>query len=75
MELFYCIRQMTADSRMISLHTGFPQYKVAQVKSELFLKPTEQTKEICDMWLRLYHGEFTKDDIHLLERLIKDVVG
>jgi len=73
MELFIAIRQMTADSRMISLNTATPQYKVSQLKSELFLKKDTQPKEVCDWWLRLYHADFEKDDVKELLRRLEEL--
>ena len=70
--LFIAIRHMTSDSRMISLNTATPQYKVSQLKSQLFLVAENQDREICEWWLRLYRGEFTKDD---LKRLMRDLKG
>lgn len=70
-ELFIVIRHMTSDSRMISLNTAMPQYKICQLKTNLFLKAKEQDRETCEWWLRLYRGEFSKDDIRRLERAIQ----
>lgn len=62
---------MVSDSRQISLNTAFPLYKIFQLKTELFLKPTNQNAETCEWWLRLYHGEATKDDIRRVESEFK----
>ena len=57
---------MISDSRMIAIHTDLPQYKVQQVKDKLFLVANDQNREICEWWLRLYHGEYTKLDLEAL---------
>lgn len=70
--LYIVIRHMTSDSRMISLATGLPQYKIDQLKVRLFLGPEEQNRATCEWWLRLYRSEFTKDDVRkLVEQLEK----
>lgn len=71
--LFIAIRQMTFDSRMIAFHTGLPQYKIEQVKNKLFRIAYNQERSTCDWWIRLFHGEHTKDDLRLLERHIEQI--
>lgn len=66
--LFIAIRHMTSDSRMISFNTAAPQYKISQLKSRLFLGANEPNRAICEWWLRLYQGDFSKADIWQLER-------
>jgi uncharacterized protein YfeS len=68
--LHVVIKHMTSDSRMISLNTGFPQYRIEQIKTQMFLSNEDQTRETCEWWLRLYHGEYTKADKNRLEDLI-----
>lgn len=70
--LYVTIRHMTSDSRMISLNTAVPQYKVSQLKSNLFLKANEPDRDTCEWWLRLYRGDFEKADI---KRLIRAIEG
>ena len=70
-ELFIEIRQMTADARMIYWHTGFPQYKMQQIKTKLFMKPKSQNKTVCEWWLRLYRGEYSKKDLDVLQLAIE----
>lgn len=64
--LFIAIRTMVSDSRMIAINTDVPQYKVQQVKDKLFLVAENQNKAVCEWWLRLYHGEYSKKDLHAL---------
>lgn len=64
--LFIAIRAMVSDSRMIAINTDVPQYKVQQVKDKLFLVAENQNKAVCDWWLRLYHGEYSKKDLRAL---------
>ena len=71
-ELFIAIRQMTADCRMISLNTCVKQFQVQQIKTKLFMCAKSQSKAICEWWLRLYHGEYSKKD---LQALIKATEG
>lgn len=72
-ELYTVIRRMTSDSRMIALNTATPQYKVNQLKSKLFLVADNQNRDTCEWWLRLYRGEFSKDDIKRLLRAIEQI--
>lgn len=72
-ELFIVIRHMTSDSRMISINTAMPQYKINQLKDNLFLKANEQDRDTCEWWLRLYRADFTKDDISRLTKAIEQI--
>lgn len=71
--LYIAIRHMTSDARMISLNTSTPQYKVSQLKTNLFLVAKDQDRDTCEWWLRLYRGEFEKDDIKRLTRLLDGI--
>ena len=71
--LFEKIRYMTADSRMISINTDEPQYLVSQLKTQLFLRESEQPDEVCEWWLRLYRGSETVEDIKKLNKMLKDL--
>ncbi len=71
--LYIAIRHMTSDARMISLNTSTPQYKVSQLKTNLFLVAKDQDRDICEWWLRLYRGEFEKDDTKRLTRLLDGI--
>lgn len=73
MNLFEYIRRLTSDSRMISLNTDTPQYKVGQLKSKLFLTPQKQSEETCKWWLRLYKGQSTKEDVRLLKNELSKI--
>ena len=68
--LYITIRHMTSDSRMISINTDTPQYKVDQLKRDLFLKEEDQPEEVCRWWLRLYQGGANKQDKEELKRRI-----
>lgn len=67
MDKYEMIRTMTSDSRMISLNTDIPQYKIAQLKTQLFLNGSKQAEDICDWWMRLYKGDFDSEDIKTLK--------
>ncbi len=69
-ELFIVIRHMTADARMIYFNTGFPQWKISQLKTKLFMAVNSQNKTVCEWWLRLYRGEYSKRDLSILRLAI-----
>ena len=73
MELFIAIRHMVSDSRQISQNLDLPLYKVSQVKTRLFLIEKSQDNETCEWWMRLYHGEASKEDEKRLLNEMKNV--
>lgn len=60
------IRKMTSDARMISINTDIPQYKIAQLKSRIFMNLEKPNADICEWWTRLYRGDATQEDIEML---------
>ena len=67
---FSFIRSMIGDSRVISQNTDLPQYKIQALKNKLFMAVYCQNKTVCDWWLRLFHGEFSKKDLSILQLAI-----
>ena len=58
---------------MISIHNSLPQYKVEQLKAKLFLVADNQDRDTCEWWLRLYHGDGTKEDLKRLKRELEQI--
>ena len=69
---FAWIRSIIGDSRIISRNTDMPQYKIQELKSKLFMVANSQNKAVCDWWLRLYHGEYSKKDLSILRLAIEN---
>lgn len=65
-QLFNEIRRMTTDSRTISKKTDYPQYKISQLKTKLFLVENSQPEEVCSWWMRLIEGKASKEDTRQL---------
>ena len=68
--LFIAIRHMTSDARMVAINTGIEQYKAQQIKNKLFLVANDQSRAVCEWWIRLYQGEYSRKDLTILRLAI-----
>lgn len=64
--MFDTIRKLNYDARVISRNTDYPQYKIQQLKSKLFMVANSQNNRVCEWWLRLYQGNYSQSDLSAL---------
>ncbi|MDZ7956445.1 MAG: hypothetical protein RMY34_00800 [Aulosira sp. DedQUE10] len=75
-EAYNAIRQNTDDVVEISLNTGWQEFRIKRIKNHLFYRQHQlddgfdlfdPDPDIADAWFRLQQGNFTFEDIRLLE--------